>query len=195
MNDATNTEEVKDDLRRRAVTGAMWTMGAQVGLYVLRFGGHLIVARLLAPQAFALMLLVNTFIHGLIMFTDIGVNASIVQNPDGDDRRFLNTAWAIQVIRGLVLYAACLALTYPYATFMERQALLTLVPVAGLTVLIEGFKSTSLATMNRHMDLKRYMSFEVAVQVISTATMIVWAWISPTVTAQMLLFLGRRLTG
>ncbi len=183
MSDAISSEDVKEDLRRRAVKGTVWTMGAQIGLYALRFGGHLIVARLLAPQAFALMLLVNTFVHGLMMFTDIGINAAIIQNPNGDDRHFLNTAWTIQVIRGALLWGVCVASTYPYATFMEREALLFLVPVAGLSVLLEGFNSTSLALLNRHMDLKRRMSFEVLVQLASTVTMIAWAVVSPTVWA------------
>ena len=183
MNHAMNADDVKEDLRRRAVTGAMWTMTAQLGLYALRFGGHLIVARLLVPRAFALMLLINTFLHGLEMFTDIGIGASIIQNPDADDRRFLNTAWTLQLARGAVLWIICVALTYPYAAFMERDDLVTLIPVAGLSVLISGFNSTSLATMNRHLDLKRLMAFRVAVQVISTLVMIGYALVSPTVWA------------
>jgi len=183
MNDATSSDDVKDDLRRRAVTGAVWTMTAQLGLYALRFGGHLIVARLLMPRAFALMLLITTFLHGLAMFTDIGINASIIQNPDADDRRFLNTAWTLQVVRGAILWIICVALTYPYAAFMERDALMTLIPVAGLSVLISGFNSTSLATMSRHLDLKRLMAFRFAVQLVSTLVMIGYALVSPTVWA------------
>jgi O-antigen/teichoic acid export membrane protein len=137
----------------------------------------------LVPQAFALILLVNTFTHGLQMFTDIGIGASIIQNPDADDPRFLNTAWTIQVIRGGMLWLLCIALAYPYASFMERDALLTLIPVSGLSVLIAGFNSTSLPTMNRHLDLKRLMAFQVGVQLASTLAMIGYALISPTVWA------------
>jgi O-antigen/teichoic acid export membrane protein len=117
------------------------------------------------------------------MFTDIGVSASIIQNPNADDRRFLNTAWTIQIIRGAILWVACVALAYPYATFMERDALITLVPVVGLSVLISGFNSTSLPIMNRHLDLKRLMGFQVTVQLLSTLTMIGYALVSPTVWA------------
>jgi O-antigen/teichoic acid export membrane protein len=161
----------------------MWTMLAQIAQYVLRFGGHLIVARLLAPRAFALMLLVNTFLHGLQMFTDIGINASIIQHPDADDRRFLNTAWTIKVIRGALLWVVCAVLAYPYADFMEREVLTTLITVSGFSVMISGFNSTSLPIMSRHLDLKRLMAFRVGVQLASTIVMIGYALVSPTVWA------------
>lgn len=173
----------KEGLKQRAVSGAVWTVAAQIALQVVRFGGHLVVARILAPDAFGLMLLINTFLLGLQMFTDIGVTASIVQSPDADDQRFLNTAWTLQVARGVILWLLCVALAFPYSAFMDRAALTQLIPAVGVSVLIAGFNSTSLPTMNRHLDLKRLMGFKVGVELVATVTKIGFALVSPTVWA------------
>jgi O-antigen/teichoic acid export membrane protein len=50
-------------------------------------------------------------------------------------------------------------------------------------VLLSGFNSTSLPIMNRHLDLKQLMGFQVTVQLASTLTMIGYALVSPTVWA------------
>jgi hypothetical protein len=62
----------------------------------------LILTRLLFPEAFGLMALVQVFMGGLQMFSDLGVNMSIIQSKRGEDPDFLNTAWTFQILRGLI---------------------------------------------------------------------------------------------
>ena len=52
------------------------------------------------------MALIQTFIIGLQMFSDIGIYPSIIQNKRGEEPDFLNTAWTIQIVRGGVLWLA-----------------------------------------------------------------------------------------
>jgi hypothetical protein len=46
---------------------------------------------------------------GLAMFSDLGLRQSIVQSRRGDEPAFLNTAWALQILRGVVLWAIAVA--------------------------------------------------------------------------------------
>src|SRR5690606_8194669 len=93
--------------------GSLWALAGYGGSRVLRIGGNLVLWRLLYPDAFGLIALVNVFITGLTMFSDVGIGPSIVQNPRGDDPAFLNTAWTIQVVRGFILGIAGAALAAP----------------------------------------------------------------------------------
>ncbi|MFM6205833.1 oligosaccharide flippase family protein, partial [Planktothrix sp.] len=88
-------------LSKKAIQGTIWTLFGYGGSQVLRFGGNLILTRLLVPELFGLMALVNTFITGLNLFSDVGIRPSIIRSQRGDDPEFLNTAWTIQVFRGL----------------------------------------------------------------------------------------------
>ena len=67
----------------------------------LRLVSNLILTRLLFPEAFGLMALVQVFIAGLNMFSDAGIRTAIIRHTRGDDPDFLNTAWTIQIIRGM----------------------------------------------------------------------------------------------
>jgi O-antigen/teichoic acid export membrane protein len=151
--------------------------------YVLRLGSNLVLTRLLFPEAFGLMALVNAFMAGLAMFSDVGISQSVVQNPRGDVPAFLRTAWTFQVVRGLVLWCLAAAFASVMADIYGQVALQALIPVAGLTVLIDGFRSITLARMKRHIRLGKLVAIEIAGRVLAVAVMITWSLIAPSVWA------------
>ena len=73
------------------------------GHNILRLGSNLILTRILFPEAFGLMALVQVVLAGTEMFSDFGIRGSIVQSSRGDDPVFLNTAWTVQIGRGVLL--------------------------------------------------------------------------------------------
>lgn len=161
-------------LKQRAVRSVMWTLSGQGVSQVIRFGSNLLLAWLLAPHVFGLMALVNTFMVGLEMFSDIGITPGIIRSKRGGDTRFLNTAWTMQIVRGFVLWGAACAIAWPVSRVWPPE-LLYLLPVAGLQSVIAGFASTSLATLSRKLMIGRLTLLSFARQVISVAVMVGWA--------------------
>ena len=170
-------------VKKLAIRGTVWTIASYGTSQVLRFGSNLVLTRLLFPKLFGLMALVNVFIMGLHLFSDIGIGTSIIQHKHGDDPAFLNTAWTLQVIRSFLLWFCCIVITWPIAQFYGEPQLLWLIPVVGLSTIISGFNSTALFTLNRHMAVGQLAIFELAGQVVTLAVTIVWAWFSPTIWA------------
>lgn len=168
-------------LRSRVLRGSLWTLGGYAAGQILRFGSNLILTRLLVPEMFGLMALVNIFIQGLGMFSDVGIGPSIIQSRRGDQPEFLNTAWTIQVARGFALWICSCLIAWPVAALYEQPALRWLIPVAGLSALAAGFNSTSLFTLNRHLQLGRLTILDLAARIISLLVMVVWAWYSRSV--------------
>ena len=176
---STGTPSVK----KLAIRGAVWTIVGYGSSQILRFGSNLLLTRLLFPELFGLMALVGIFITGLHLFSDLGLNASIIQSKRGDEPVFLNTAWTLQILRGVVLWLCCLGIAYPAAQFYHEPRLLWLIPLVGLSTLIGGFGSTSLSTLNRHLALKNIALFELSGQLVSLVITLTWAWLSPSVLA------------
>lgn len=170
-------------VKKQAIKGTIWTFFGYGGSQVLRFGGNLILTRLLAPELFGLMAIINTFLIGLELFSDLGIAPSIIRSERGDDPQFLNTAWTVQVIRGFFLWFACLIITWPVSQFYNQPMLLWLLPVAGINTLFAGFNSTSIATLNRRIDLGKLTRFEFSIQIITLVVMITWAYITRSVWA------------
>lgn len=172
-----------DGLKARAAKSTFWTIGGMATSQLLRLASNLVLTRLLFPEAFGLMALVQIFITGLAMFSDIGIRASIIQNSRSHEPGFLNTAWTLQVLRGVILWLFACAIAWPAASFYDDPRLAQLLPVAGLTALIAGFSPTRIHTANRDLVLGRLTLIEIASQVINIAMMITLALLMRSVWA------------
>ncbi|EGJ30901.1 MULTISPECIES: oligosaccharide flippase family protein [Moorena] len=174
---------MSSSLKKQLLRGAIWTVAGYGTSQFLRLASNLVLTRLLAPEFFGLMALANVFIIGLRLFSDVGIGASIIQNKRGDDPVFLNTIWTIQVLRGLLLWVACLIITWPVAHFYNNPQLLWLMPVIGVIPLIEGFNSTAVWSLNRQMAFGKIMMFELVGQLSGLILMVTWAFVNRTIWA------------
>lgn len=168
-------------VKKRAVLGAIWTIGGFGASQILRFGSNLVLTRLLVPEFFGLMAIVNVLRMGIELFSDVGISPSIINNKKGDEPDFRNTAWSIQLIRGITLWLFTLIVTQPIANFYQDERLLWLIPMVGFSSVIDGFSSTNIYTCQRRLDLARLTVFDFIVQILSVATFVLLAWLSPTI--------------
>ena len=123
--------QASTSLRARVIRGSAWSI-IYAGLnQALRLGSNLVLTRLLAPEIYGLMALVSAVSQGLRMFSDIGIGPSIVQSGRGDEPAFVNTAWTLQVLRGLFLWLCAGLIAWPASLVFDKPQLLYLIPVAG----------------------------------------------------------------
>jgi len=163
-----------------AIRGGSWTMAGYGAGQVLRLASTLTLARMLAPQAFGLVALVNVFLSGLEMLSDLGIGMDVVQHTRGDECAFINTAFLIQAGRGIVLWGVATALAYPFAKFYHQPAVLMLLMVGSLSVLLRGFVSGSVWGLTRHLQLGKYNALTVSTDFFGFLVSLVWAIVSPT---------------
>jgi len=170
-------------LTARAMRGSLFSVGNIVANNLLRLGSNLILTRLLFPEAFGLMALVQVFIGGLKMFSDIGIKTSIMQSGRGDDPDFLNMAWTVQILRGVLLWLLACAIARPVATLYEEPMLAFLLPVVGFSAVISGLMTTNVHTASRHLFLGRQTVIDLSVQAAGVCVMVTLAWILQSVWA------------
>lgn len=170
-------------VRSTAVRGVLWTVATFGSLQVLRFGSNLILTRLLIPEFFGLMALVNSLRMGLDLFSDVGIGQNIIQSPRGDEPSFLNTAWSLQIVRGVLLWLACWTIAQPIANFYDTPQLATLIPVVCMTLLFGGLSSTKLHLLNRKMIFGKASAIVLSQRLIGLTVTVTWAAIHPSVWA------------
>lgn len=168
-------------LGRLAIRGSIFELGGFGGAQVIRLGGNLILTRLLFPEAFGLAALVTIVLQGLELLSDVGLAQAVVQNPRGDDRTFLNTAWSLQIIRGGILCVLCLLLAYPFSLLYDEPVLAWLLVVGAGQVLLQGFRSTSIFTLQRRVHLGQLALLDFCSQILCVAVMILWVQFDPSV--------------
>lgn len=172
---------VSESYNARALSGTKWIIaGFGIG-QVSRLLANVIVAAVLFEEVFALMAIVSAVMFGLAMFSDIGLKSSVIQHPRGDDPAFLNTAWTLQVMRGIFLFLMASALAWPLSRLYGANdptayELLFLIPVVALTSVITGFESVKMMIAARQLKVKEVIQIEFIVGAFGTVSMVLMAW-------------------
>ena len=180
---APGTPVAAGSLKGKAVRGGVWTIFGFGGGQGLRLFSNILLAQVLLKEDFGLMGMVSVVMAGLLMFSDIGIGPAVIQNKRTDPA-FLNTAWTIQVARGLALWFVALAMSFPAAAFFDAPELRWVLPVAAGTAVIQGFRSTNWFTANRNLSVRGMMLIDLGTSAVQAAVMIGWAYgIDPSVWA------------
>ena len=169
--------------KSKVVISSIITVLGFGGTQALRLIANLILARILFPEAFGIMAIVNVIMIGLAMFSDIGTVPAIVQNKRGEEPLFLNTAWSIQIIRGFVLWSIACLIAWPASVLYGQDILFPLICVTGLTAVIDGFQTTAVATAPRKLQLGRLTLVQTSGQFLGVVVMITLAWLYQSVWA------------
>jgi O-antigen/teichoic acid export membrane protein len=182
------TEESRDEaqfksLESRALKGTYYVVAFYGLALAIRMGSSIVLTRYYAPGMFGLMTLITTVIVGLTLFTHIGLEDSIIANPRGDEEVFINTAWTIQVLRGIAVWLVTVVLAWPVAHFYGQPSLIWLLPVVGFGCVIGGFSSPKLLVLSRNLGVGRSSLMELISQVVLFGVTFLWARYSPTVWA------------
>jgi O-antigen/teichoic acid export membrane protein len=173
-------------LRARVLRAGGWTVAGFALGQAIRFGANLVMTRLLLPEMFGVMVIATVVMYGLALFSDLGLRQSIVQGRRGGEAAFLNTAWAVQIGRGFVIWAAALALALglvvvnaigivPAGSVYAHPSLPPVVVVLSLCAVIAGFESTKLFEASRQLSLGRIIRIDIAAQLAGVLCMISWA--------------------
>ncbi len=174
-------ENVQSSLVHRARSGTIWTIIAYAAGQIVRLLSSIVLSRLLVPQYFGLMALLNTMMIGLTLFSDVGLVPSVIRSERGDEPHYLNTVFTVQSVRGVLLWLVCLALSWPVARFYGDSRLLVLTPILGVSLIISSFTSTSLITLNKHMKVRTIAYIELFAQAVQLVVTVVVALVKPDV--------------
>lgn len=193
MPDQSSQEEVRGgfartlvrrlSVRRPAVRATMLTFGSYFLSQVIRFGSNLILTRLLLPDVFGLMLIINLVVQGLEMFSDLGLGPSVIQNRRGEEAVFLCTAWTVNIIKNSTLWVIALVLAWPLSWWFNEPQLAWLLPAAGLTLITNASVSAQVGVARRRLLIGRLVTLEIGSYLFTVAIMIGVAAVHPTVWA------------
>lgn len=154
---------------------SLWLALPFVGQQVVRLVSNIILARLLAPEMFGVMVLINTLRTGLELLSDIGIGQSVVRSPNAGDERFLDTAWTLQLLRGVALTLIALVAAHPLAAAFGNPEFARVAQVFCVVFLLTGAQSPTIFVMQRDLRVGQRGVYDMAVAVGQSAIIIALA--------------------
>ncbi len=115
--------------------------------------------------------------------SDAGADRLLVQAPDGDDPRMLQTAHAILLGRGLATAIVLFAIAGPVSDYLRLAAHRELFEAIAVVPLIKGFTHLDQRRRQRHFQNRDFVMTEVIAQGAALAALpaLLWLSIAPVV--------------
>ncbi|KQN90997.1 hypothetical protein ASE95_12065 [Sphingomonas sp. Leaf231] len=158
-----------------------WATSGYMMVLVIRFVTNVVLTRILAPELFGIMILVTSLRIGIELFTDIGITQNVVSSRNATDPRFYNTAWTLQLLRGVVLALVALLLLPVFDHFYKDPTLQMVLPFMSVFLILTGVTSIGLPLSVKEMAVHRTVPFEIASAAIASVLLILASWLSPDI--------------
>lgn len=163
-------------LKKQALSGIAWTFAQQTGVQLINFGVQIVLARLLMPEMFGLVAMINVFIAIGKLLMDGGMTTSLIrtENPNHLD---YSTVFSTNILVSLGLYGL-IFLGAPYISAFNDQPILTdLVRVFALSFVINAFVAVHVAKLTKEMNFKKQMTIQIPSTLIGGATGVTMAYL------------------
>lgn len=145
-----------ESLRAKVFRGGVWLGIGSFVEQLCRFARNMILARLLAPDAFGTMAIVLSAGSVADVLTEIGIREAVIQNPRGDEVDYLNAAWWLALGRGIPLYSAIFILAPWIARFYRNAELTPLLRVTLLSIMFYSLISPGIYRALKQMKFRQW---------------------------------------
>ncbi|OGW74753.1 MAG: hypothetical protein A2Z72_08105 [Omnitrophica bacterium RBG_13_46_9] len=147
---------------KRVVKSSIWAFSDRVIQQILFFTRTLILARLLSPGDFGIFGISLLAITILSTFSKSGFDLALIQKKS-DIRPYLDTAWTINLIRGM-FRAAALFLSAPFiADFFNSPGVVPVVRVLALSELVNSSQNVGMVYLQKELEFGKRFVFSVTV--------------------------------
>jgi lipopolysaccharide exporter len=166
----------------RTVRGAGWVIAWRLGMRLLGLISTLILVRLLAPSDFGLLALAASFAQSIDGMMILGTEEAVIRQHS-PDRQVYDTAWTLNVIRGLTVTAIVLLSAVPVARFFDDPRLVTVLLVVALPPLLDGLSNIGTVDFRRDMQFHKEFAIMVVPKFFGITATLTAAFVHPSYTA------------
>jgi len=186
-----------ESLRSRTAKGMFWSFLDSFGVYLVRFGFSIVIARTLSPDDYGLMGMIVIFISLGQIVMQSGFSMALIQKKESDHRDF-STAFWFNVISAIIIYLVLFFSADAIAIFFAEPILVNITRIAALGIIINSLCSVQASVLMKRMDFKKLTWVNLTGALISGLTGLimalqgyeVWALVFQTLMANVIYLIG-----
>lgn len=144
-------EDIKiENLKSRALSGGVITVGSQAVKFVLQTGATMVMARLLTPADFGLVAMVSSLLGFVILLKDFGLSTATVQKQSITPDELSILFW-INVLIGLFIMAVLFICAPLVGSFYHEPRARNIAMAFGGMALLSSLAAQHAALLQRQM--------------------------------------------
>lgn len=146
-------------LSQRTVRGGFWVFSLRIVQQLFGLARLVILARLLAPHDFGLMGIALLTMSTLETFSDTGFQQALIQKQE-DIESYLNAAWTVMILRGLVLFGILYFIAPFAASFFDVPEAKPIIQVIGLSFLLQAFTNIGVTYFQKELKFNKEFIYQ-----------------------------------
>lgn len=143
-----------EGLTKKVVRGSIWIFALRIIQRIFNLTRLIILARLLSPNAFGLAGIALLFIGILETFFETGFFEALIQKKE-DIKPYLDVAWTVFVIKGLILFLALYLLSPYVAILFKAPEAGLIIKVIGITIVINAFTNIGVVYFRKELEFNK----------------------------------------
>ncbi|OGM19775.1 hypothetical protein A2686_00495, partial [Candidatus Woesebacteria bacterium RIFCSPHIGHO2_01_FULL_38_10] len=177
---------------KEAFKGLSWMTVLRGSTRIISFIKIVVLARILTPEEFGLFGIASLALSFLEIVTETGINVFLIQEKE-DLKKYLNTAWVVSIIRGIVISFFLIILAIPISLFFKSPESRYILIIIGIVPFLRGFINPSIVKFQKELNFRREFYFRLIIfsfdaivtlclaYILKSAFSLVWGLISGVV--------------
>ena len=159
----------------KAIKGFIWRFLERIAAQAVGFVVSIIIARIVEPEAYGVIAIVQVFIAVLQVFVDSGLGTALIQKKDPDDLDY-SSVFYFNILMSIALYVILFFISPLIARFYDNDILTPVLRVLGITILISGVKGIQQSYVSKHLQFKKFFYATLSGTIIAAAVGIAMAY-------------------
>lgn len=157
------------DLTERAVKSGLWASAITAGNRGLQIVTLVVVAGLLGPTALGLLGIALLTLAVLEVFSNLGMDAALIQRREENVDAYLDTAWVMQIVRGVVLAVVAWTIAPHAAVFFGEPRSVDLIRAIGFSPLLLGLRNPAVMYFQKNLEFHRQFGYQLSGTVVDVS--------------------------
>ena len=142
--------------KKKIASSFIWTLLEKIGSQGLQFVISIYLARILLPEDYGIVALIQIFIQIANVFVIDGFSTALIQKKESDELDFSSVFW-MQSIISILLYILLFVSAPFIAVFYEQETLTKVIRIFALSFFYTPLHSCQFAYVSKHMLFKVYL--------------------------------------
>lgn len=153
---------------KRTLKAFFWSFLEQGGSRAISLVVQVILARILAPEAFGVLAILVVVIELANVLAISGLGTALIQDEHATERAYTTAFWLSTFI-AFILYLVLFVVAPLFASFYAMPDLTTYLRVLSIVVFFNGFNSIQRSYLQKNLDFKSLFSASILATMISGA--------------------------
>lgn len=141
------------DLKKKSLNALLWSFVDSFGVYFVRFGFTIAIARKLTPRDYGLTGMIAIFIAIATLITESGFSMALIQKKDSNQKDY-STVFFFNLAASVILYITLYFSAKLIADFYNEPIIKDITRIAALGIIFSALITVQITILTKNLEFK-----------------------------------------